>query len=726
MELTIDFESRSPVDIKKCGAYVYWQNPRTEILMLAVKVDRGPSRLWIPPEFRKYKATEILDRDLLKYMDEADIVIAHNAGFERLGFQYGMRRFGFKPIPLEKIRCTMSQALMCGFPRNLEAAAKCIFDGEEEKDKVGHNLMKRMVKPRALTKKDAMPLLEELVYRGHLPHNATWEDVKSLQAKFVKDYARGGYADEEWLNDAFLLDNFLVYRENEEDFRRLAEYARQDVHVSRRIYDTLPRIPESELKVYQWSETVNDRGVGVDREMIKAIRATLQKYSVRLMKRVAEITGGAVSSMKAPQAIRDWLLSRGIDIPSVRKDDVDYMLSLDLPDDVREFLQIRKTLGRSSIAKYDALLSYSAFDGRFRGGFVWHAAGTGRFGGAGPQPQNFPRISSNNSAVMEEAHPTYADAQLLATGDLDLIEMFWKDLTLLASDLLRTMLRAGEGKEFESADYSAVEARGLAWIAGEEASLEGFRKGLDFYKVAASGIYHIPYEEVDGGGKGPQRQVGKTAVLACGYGGGYNAMLRFGADRMGIGEEEGNAIVKAWRASNPNIVKLWYDLQKGSMKAMRFPGRRVFVRPNVSFLKTGKFLTMKLPSGRNIFYPFPELRECEMPWVDDEGWPVKRLMVTAMTLTASKQWVRRPLSHVTLTENLVQGLCRDLLVNSGMNLDYVHNIPTVMHVHDEVVSEIDEGTGNLNKYEGIMAQLPDWAKGFPLKAEGWIDVHYRK
>ena len=210
----------------------------------------------------------------------------------------------------------------------------------------------------------------------------------------------------------------------------------------------------------------------------------------------------------------------------------------------------------------------------------------------------------------------------------------------------------------------------------------------------------------------------------CGYGGGWNAMLRFGADKFGLTEEEGTAIVKAWREANNKIVEFWYALTRASVDAMRSPGERFYAGKYISFQKRGKFLTMRLPSGRDLFYPFPKLEDVEMPW-STESKPAFKKIVTAMTQNMAKQWIREPLSHVKLSENATQATCRDLLVNAMFNVTKA-GYDIVMHIHDEIVAEIDEGKENLAEFEALMVKLPAWAEGLPLKAEGWIGKRYRK
>ena len=470
----------------------------------------------------------------------------------------------------------------------------------------------------------------------------------------------------------------------------------------------------------------------MDRENCEKIKKAVSTYTKKLSKKAIDITGGRVTSVKSPKSVLAWLADQGLDFTSVDKASVEFILSLDIPDNVRVFLETLQKVNKSSIAKYDALLNYSLGDGRFRGGMSYHVATTGRWGGNGPQPQNFPRPSENNFVkcsdkdTRKEVFADEKDIRLLTSQDFDLIEYFWKDPMVLAADLIRPMLIAPEGKDFICADFSAVEGRGLAWLAGQEDKLQAYREGKDLYKVAASGVYKIPYEEVDGGGKGVQRQVGKTCELALGFGGSVGAMMRFNADKLGLTEPEMKNIVKAWRKTNDKIVKFWYELRDASLDAMRFPGDRIKAG-KVSFRKRGNFLTLRLPSGRDLYYPQAKIEETEFSYENDEGEIVtkKQKVVTATTLNTAKQWKRRALSHVVLSENVTQATCRDLLVNGMYNVEMA-GYPVVLHIHDEVVSEVDEGCGNLEEFERLLAELPEWAEGLPLKAAGWIGKRYQK
>ena len=718
--LTIDYETRSPIDIKKCGAYAYAASPLTEPMMLAVKENDDEARMWIAPKFRNLFPTEISDVELQEMIQNSDEIVAHNAFFERCITKFHMP---FE-LPLEKTYCTMAQALMCGLPRDLDSAAKLVSGGGFLKDKEGHNLMLKMSKPLNFVKNDCETLVPFLVERGYLGENEDWRRVKEIQKDILDKLAIG-----EEISYDLPLDEFVVYHESKNDFIRLVEYARQDVRVEYMLYTKLPKLPESEHRVWQLDQIINDRGVKVDVKNARGIIRTIDEYTAELADKALSLTGNTVTSMKSTSSIKAWLFSRGVNVTSIDKENVKFLLTLDIDPDVKEFLEMRQILGKSSVAKYNTILAQSFIDQRCHGLFIYHGAGTGRWAGAGVQPQNLPRPSGIKNYVNAhlcngDVYADEVDARMLASGDIPAIKLFWKDPMTLSADLIRPMFMASEGMDFVCADFSAVEGRGLAWLAGQNNKLDAYRRGLDLYKVAASSIYKIPYEKIDGGGKGDQRQIGKTAELACGYGGGYGALLRFGADKMGIDEKEGNAIVKAWREANDKIVSFWYALTEASVRAMVYEGERFKAGKYISFKKKGKFLTMRLPSGRDLYYPSAKLEDVEMPW-STETKPVFKKVVTAMTQNVAKQWVREPLSHVKLSENATQATCRDILVNAMQNVEKA-GYRVVMHIHDEIVCEIEEGRGDLQEFEDLMASVPSWAEGLPLKAEGWIGKRYRK
>lgn len=361
MKSVIDFETRSPVDIKTCGAYAYAAHPDTEVMMLAVRICGQEARVWVAPAYRHFLDTELSDDELQDIINNCEEIAAHNAPFERAIWKFKMESIGFKPLPLEKIRCTMSQALMCNLPRKLEQAVKVWRKDAPQKDNEGHKLMMKMSKPRKFRKAElsAFPDPEKA--------KATQEYVYAVLSKggipTIKNYHQ-----------------YIVYPCDEPMFKRYVEYCRQDVVAEEVLFTELPPIPERELKVWRLDQTINDRGVGIDRFHAVKIMDMVNKVEDILTEEASEITYGAVSTMKSSKAIIEWLQSRGVDTDSASKQAVSDLLERpDLPSDIRRFLEIRQTIAMSSTAKYQTMLCTSCYDGRAHGTMIYHGASTGRF-----------------------------------------------------------------------------------------------------------------------------------------------------------------------------------------------------------------------------------------------------------------------------------------------------------------------------------------------------------
>jgi DNA polymerase len=361
MKSVIDFETRSPVDIKTCGAYAYAAHPDTEVMMLAVRICGQEARVWVAPAYRHFLDTELSDDELQDIIDNCEEIAAHNAPFERAIWKFKMEPLWFKPLPLEKIRCTMSQALMCNLPRKLEQAVKVWRKDAPQKDNEGHKLMMKMSKPRKFRKAElsAFPDPEKA--------KATQEYVYAVLSKggipTIKNYHQ-----------------YIVYPCDEPMFKRYVEYCRQDVVAEEVLFTELPPIPERELKVWRLDQTINDRGVGIDRFHAVKIMDMVNKVEDILTEEASEITYGAVSTMKSSKAIIEWLQSRGVDTDSASKQAISDLLERpDLPSDVRRFLEIRQTIAMSSTAKYQTMLCTSCYDGRAHGTMIYHGASTGRF-----------------------------------------------------------------------------------------------------------------------------------------------------------------------------------------------------------------------------------------------------------------------------------------------------------------------------------------------------------
>lgn len=719
--LTIDYESRSIIDLKKYGVWLYAGSPYTDVLVLSLKVDEDPAFVWVPKRFRSLRETDVPDEDLQKLVDDAEVVVAHNAFFERCMTRFKLK--GILDLPLRKVRDTAAQAGMSSLPRHLDGLSKVVTKGKFVKDMEGNAVMRKLMAPRSLVKADMTDVRRILTNAGYCKGEETDSRIKEIRKNLIVKFSKGEPVPKN------IYDAIFIYNEDPNLFKRMAEYSKQDVEVEYRMYRLLPKLPPDEQETWFLDQIINDRGVLVDRESAIGIKNTIESYMKSMSKEALKLTNGEVTSMKSPVSIVSWLEKHGICTNSISKENVKDILKDDsLDENVRKFLEFRQFLGKSSVGKYDTMVAQSAIDGRCHGLFVYHAATTGRWSGSGVQPQNLPRPAGKDNAVDlpkgEDIEVSALDGRILASGDLDLCRRFWKDPVVLSSDLIRTMFSAPQGKDLICADFSSVEARGIAYLAGEEKTLEGFRKGLDVYKVAASGIFHVPYESVD---HDHQRKIGKTAVLACGYGGGWDAMLRFGADKLGLSKEEGLGIVKAWRESNSHVVSWWYALTRNCMRAAEARGSKVYMEHGIVFQIIGDFMTIRIPSGRMLFYPFPKIEDVEMAWSTPDNRQYKR-MVTAMTENSKKMWVRAPLSHVKLSENITQAFCRDLLRNAMFRIE-THKNPKydiVMHVHDEVIAEVNEGEGSVKEFEDLMSMSPKWASGMPLKAEGWRGKRYRK
>ena len=697
MRLTIDFETRSACDIKKAGAWRYSEDPSTEVICCAVKADDDLTAIWFPkwswdllPE--DHDLPILADHELFTLLRTAETIEAHNAEFEVSEWQnVCVPKYGWPEVPYDKIRCSLAKCSYHALPRGLGDACKALGLGVQ-KDDEGKKLMLKMCKPRKPTKTDPS-----------------------------------------------------VWNQRPEQLVRLAQYCMVDVEAEHGLSQALPDLPPLELRVWQLDQRINRRGIYADLPMAAKMLAEVGVLERAAEVQAAGLTGGAVRTVKQVSAGLRWLAGFGVHMESLDRSSVAEALSRkNLPEPAREFLQLRKEMGKSSTAKYASILACAGADSRIRGTLMYHGASTGRWSGRTIQPQNFPRGAFSD-----------LDACLEATmaGGLEFAQVLWGDPMTAASTCLRGILRAAPGKELVCADFSSIEARVTAWVAGEEHVLEAFRSGQDLYKVAAAGIFGCDYADVSK----TQRQVGKCAVLALGYQGGIGAFVamakNYGIDLESLPDvvfpsampddiEASRGIAKAylaehkgamsedaatacdlikrlWRAAHPNITRLWKALENAALAAVRSPGEVVVYR-DVAFRTQGRFLQMRLPSGRKLHYHAPAVLTVTTRWGEDKE------MVTAESVNSmTKKWERRPYYGGILTENLVQAISRDLMALAMLRVEAA-GYPVVLSVHDELVSEVPEGFGTLEEYERLMSMTPAWAAGLPVSAEGWRGVRYRK
>ena len=655
MHAHIDFETRSPVDLKKCGIGVYVEHPDTAPWCMAWAIGKDDPQVWT--------LGEPLPEPLCEHVMGGDPVIAHNcSGFE-LPFWNGVcrPRFGWPELRPGQCLDTMAMAYAMGLPGSLDGAARAVGI-PYEKDMAGHRLMLQMCRPRRVEP-----------------------------------------------------DGTLVWWDDEDRRRRLYEYCKQDVVVERALLAKLFHLLPFEQSLWVVDYQINARGVPVDIPAIRAAIEVVELEKVRLNKAIKAVTGGAVSSGNQHAALAAWVRAQGVETEGVAKAAVTALLgSEDTPEAVRTALEARKEAAKASTAKLQAMLATASQDGRVRYTMQYHGAATGRWAGRKIQPHNLPRPSLKQSSID-------GVFELLTRPDAaEAISLIYGAPMAVISDCLRGMIRAAPGHDFIAADFSAIEARGLAWLAGEERVLEIFRGHGKIYEHAAAGIYGKPMEDVTK----DERQIGKVAVLALGYQGGVGAFQTM-AKGYGVHVPDARAdeIKTAWRKVHPAIVRYWADLEAAAVEAVANPRAQYSAGPAdraVTFLRRGTLLWCRLPSGRCLCYPFPRLAIKRTPW-GEEKEQVHYMAVNGVT----RKWELTHTYGGCLAENVTQAICRDILAEAIPRLEE-HGYPVVFHVHDEIVCEVPKGDGDLKEMEAIMSQTPAWAAGFPIRAEGWRGERFRK
>jgi len=603
------------------------------------------------------------------------VLCAHNAQFERVMWETLLGpRYGWRVPPLDLWHCTAAMAAAMALPRSLDGAAGAL-GLPIRKDKEGAGLMMRMARPRKV----------------HADGRLEWWDVP-------------------------------------ERIERLVAYCTQDVLVERELHKRLRRLCDTEQRVYRLDQVINDRGVALDLDLIDAARDVTDAALDRLNARLRSVTGGAVTAATKAADLTRWLVAQGVDTDSVAKPAVrDMLADAALPAPARAALDIRQEAAKSSTAKLKAMQACVCPDGRARGLLLYHGAGTGRWAGRLVQPQNFPRGTVKGVA---DAIPTVLD------GDLDTLEMLFAPPLDVISSLLRSCLIAAPGHDLIAADYSNIEGRVTAWLAGEAWKVQAFRDfdagtGRDIYLLGAERILTLlgrpPAAPLTK--DCPERQgYGKVPELALGFQGGVGAFQSMAAIyNVQVTDEEADQIKVAWREAHPAIVALWRGLEDAAFKAVRRPGVITSAAERrIRFRVKGGFLWMVLPSGRPLAYAAPRIEPKVMPWADRHGEPVVKDVVSFMGEDrTTRQWCRQYGYGGLWTENAVQAIARDLLAGAMLALEAA-GYPVVLTVHDEIVAEVPDAFGDLPAFEDIMCRLPAWATGLPVTAEGWRGKRYRK
>ena len=650
--LSIDLESFCEADIKTVGSFRYIDDPSFEILLFGYAFDDDPV------EVIDLTAGQELPEQVLSALTDPEITkTAWNCAFERIALE----KYLGVDLPPEQWQDSMILSAVCGLPMGLGPAGKALGLPEDAaKDKDGKALIKYFCTPCKPTKTN-----------GGRTRNLPEHDL------------------EKW--------------------GRFIEYNRQDVVAERTIRRMLQRWTpdETEHKFWCLDQRINEHGVRIDMELARHAIEFDARYKGELTEQAIALTG--MENPNSVAQIKDWLMEQeGIAVPSLNKKAVADVVAQLSTDKAKEFMALRTKLAKSSTKKYEAMARSVCSDGCAKGMFQFYGASrTGRFAGRILQMQNLPQNHMPDLDVARE---------LVREGDYDTTAQLYDAISPTLSELIRTALIPEPGCQFLVADFSAIEARVIAWIAGEQWTLDAFREGRDIYCETASMMFKVPV--VKHGVNGELRQKGKIATLACGYSGGVNALKAFGADKMGMTDEEMVETVDLWRSANPNIVALWKALEKAAIRCIvkRVPTKSTV--GNIRFDMEHGILWMTLPSGRRIAYYGAEYRESRFR-------PDRKTITYYGTDQKTKKWSRLETFSGKLTENLVQATARDCLRDAMLALDAA-GFDIRGHVHDEVIISEPIGGRSFEEVAEIMGRDLPWAPGLPLKAAGYSCPSYRK
>ncbi|CUP04559.1 MULTISPECIES: DNA polymerase [Hungatella] len=652
--LSIDIETRSSVDIGKAGAYKYAQSPDFEILLFAYQWNNDPVKII------DLKNGEELSCWLMQALtDPAVIKHAYNAAFE----WYCLNRAGYE-TPIDQWRCTMAHGLYCGYTAGLDATGKAIgLPQDKQKLTTGRALIRYFCVPCKPTKTN-----------GGRMWNQPWHDK----------------------------DKWDLFK----------EYCKQDVVTEREILkrlDLFP-MPEEEERLWQMDVLMNAYGVRVDTELIEGALYIDQIITQRLTDEAVRLTG--LDNPNSTAQLLKWLQDNGTETDNLRKETVSELLDSINPENVQRVLEIRQQLGKTSIKKYVAMDTAQGEGDRVRGLTQYYGANrTGRWAGRLVQMQNLPR---NYLKTLDYAR------NLVKAKNYDGVKILYGNVPDTLSQLIRTAFIPSSGHKFVVADFSAIEARVIAWLAGEQWVNEVFATHGKIYEATASQMFGVPVERIaKGNPEYSLRQKGKVATLALGYQGGTSALIAMGALQMGLTEEELPDIVQRWRQANPRIKGLWYAIENAALAVMdtaQPQGINGLIFALEGDLIYGQsFLTVRLPSGRKLFYPKPFLKENRF-----EKMAVHYYTVGQQT----RKWEVTSTYGGKMVENIVQAIARDCL---AVTLERIaaKGLQVVFHVHDEVIIDAPMET-TVEEICGLMAEPIPWAPGLVLKGAGFESMYYMK
>jgi len=654
--ITIDIETRSDKDISKCGVYAYTDTPYFDILLFAYSIDGQPVRV-----VDTANGEEIPENVLVALVDENVIKRAFNVNFERVCLSKYLRKnypqyFQSYSIDEDTVgdflnpeswHCSMIHARTLGLPSSLAEVGK-VLGIEQQKMTEGKALVKFFCVPYDTV--DGVPQF----------HNP-------------KDYP----------------DKWEIFK----------AYNKRDVEAELEIDRKLLRFPVPNFiwQEFYLDQEINDRGILVDMQLADKAIGLDAEAKEELTAEMKRLTG--VENPNSVYQLLDWLETQGYKSDSLGKTQVQELIKT-AKEPVKSVLQMRLQLSKSSVKKYTAMKNTACSDNRARGMFSFYGASrTGRWAGRNVQLQNLPQ---NHLPDLTEAR------ELVKYGSFEDIQMLYDDVPDILSQLIRTAFITRQGMKFIVADFSAIEARVIAWLAGEEWRMKAFANGEDIYCASASKMFGVPV--VKHGENGHLRQKGKISELACGFGGSVGAMKAMGADSLGLSDTELKQIVTDWREASPHITELWWAVDRAVKKAVK--EKTATKTHGLLFSYEAGFLFIRLPSGRRLAYAKPYIGKNKFGGES----------VTYMGINAQKKWDRLESYGPKFVENCVQGIARDLLMYSMQALSQYF---IVGHIHDEMIIECPKDT-KLDEICQQMAITPDWAKGLLLRADGYECSFYKK
>ena len=642
--LSIDIETFCSTPLPKSGVYRYVESPDYEILLFGYSVDGGPVHV-----VDLANGEKIPTRVLAALTDDSILKFAHNSAFERICLSRFLNLPAGTYLSPASWRCTMVWAATMGLPLSLEGVGT-VLGLEKQKLTEGKELIKYFCQPCAPTKSNGGRT-------RNLPIHAP--------------------------------DKWAAFK----------RYNVRDVEAELAIQAKLAKfpVPEFVCDEYHLDQEINDRGVALDLTLVEeAIRMDARSRTelTDAMKRLTDL-----DNPNSVQQMKDWLAENGMETDTLGKKAVTELLKT-APPELADVLSLRQQLAKSSVKKYQAMDNAVCADGRARGMFQFYGANrTGRWAGRLIQIHNLPQ---NHLPDLEQARG------LVRIGDYYAVKMLYEDVPDTLSQLIRTAFVPKPGSRFIVADFSAIEARVIAWLAGETWRQEVFENGGDIYCASASQMFKVPVEKH--GANGHLRQKGKLAELGLGYGASVGALKAMGALEMGLAEEELRPLVDAWRKSNPKIVKLWWDVDRAAMEAVR--NKQIATTHGIQFSCQSGMLFIYLPSGRKLAYVKPRIAENKFGGQ----------CITYEGVGATKKWERIESYGPKFVENIVQAIARDLLCCAMLTL---RDCAIVMHIHDEIVIEANEDLP-LQAVCEQMGKTPPWAEGLLLNADGFTCEFYQK